>query len=877
MPSTMAERRSKPRDRARAADDRDAISIAPGKGQLVYVGRDGEVKNPSAVRNRQLAAVRRVRRHHRRRRRSRRDVVSGARPVLPRCSAAGSSAPCARSSASTRRASRCRKGDAVDRAATLAEPVTRAWWAPGRVRALAELRVAIADALEGHGEQGARSRTARARKLSPRLIQHQFSLLHGDQPADRARSHEGSARPARGPRRRADRRGAQAVVLDRGDAPRGRREPARARLDDGRAPRSDAQGPVDDGRRGPPAAVRLVLRAPRRARRRAVRVASGEGARGLASPRGRDAEARRVDGEVPRASRHPERRVSADAGDESPLPSSVYFSSASSRQVREDHLVEALLRDQALAEAAALVLASLADALRLRRRGGLRRCADDHRRTRHHDAAAGAGVGRGRRGASGSARSRAARVRLLRDARGRRRRRRGTRSAVDAGARAFCGVGSGGSPAAAAHPSRGLGRRRRGRGFGPARRSRRAATEAGGDRGDASGLLAHRHARRPSPARLIEYCPGARIARPAAARPTVALARRPRSRRCLVAMALVRWQRARHDRGRRDRGARSAGASAAASPRCGSRRALGVGCDRRAAAAAGSSADPTGMPSPGRRVGRDRGRDAVVGGRRRGVARRAMPTASCRMISISGTSRADATAAVAGAGIGGGCAARAARRRAAASRVGTVAAASRRRRRRRGSSAAGGIVLGRGRRGGGMLRNCGARLVRSAVCVRAGVGSGALLGSETRWCAWRRALARRPGAPMTRGSRSRSSCRRLRDRRPRSPGRSARRRLSRRRHRARLEPGCAREVDVDLVVEGAPVEVLHHGLVLGLHQGLDRVLVRAGVVDQLAGRDDHALVEQVREQVGAQDARILGLDVKHQSSVPDVVVVPEDG
>jgi hypothetical protein len=66
------------------------------------------------------------------------------------------------------------KGDAVTGRA-LAEPVTRAWWAPARVRALAELRVAIADALEGHGEQ-ALDRVRRARgKLSPRLIQHQFS------------------------------------------------------------------------------------------------------------------------------------------------------------------------------------------------------------------------------------------------------------------------------------------------------------------------------------------------------------------------------------------------------------------------------------------------------------------------------------------------------------------------------------------------------------------------------------------------------------------------------------------------------------------------------------------------------------------------------
>jgi hypothetical protein len=43
------------------------------------------------------------------------------------------------------------------------------------VRALAELRVAIADALDGHGELALdKVRRARA-KLSPRLVQHQFS------------------------------------------------------------------------------------------------------------------------------------------------------------------------------------------------------------------------------------------------------------------------------------------------------------------------------------------------------------------------------------------------------------------------------------------------------------------------------------------------------------------------------------------------------------------------------------------------------------------------------------------------------------------------------------------------------------------------------
>jgi hypothetical protein len=57
----------------------------------------------------------------------------------------------------------------------LAEPISRAWWAPGRVRILAELRVAFADALDGRGDQALeRLRHARA-KLSPRLVQYQFS------------------------------------------------------------------------------------------------------------------------------------------------------------------------------------------------------------------------------------------------------------------------------------------------------------------------------------------------------------------------------------------------------------------------------------------------------------------------------------------------------------------------------------------------------------------------------------------------------------------------------------------------------------------------------------------------------------------------------
>jgi len=144
-----------------------------GKGQLVYVGRDGEVKNPSDVRNRQLAAYLAF------------GGITAAGVAL-----AASSFPLlipfylllgGRFLGTVRAVRRVNEasvalsnGDAA-MGRELAEPVSRSWWAPGRVRALAELRVAIADALDGRGEQALeRVRHARVR-LSPRLIQHQFS------------------------------------------------------------------------------------------------------------------------------------------------------------------------------------------------------------------------------------------------------------------------------------------------------------------------------------------------------------------------------------------------------------------------------------------------------------------------------------------------------------------------------------------------------------------------------------------------------------------------------------------------------------------------------------------------------------------------------
>jgi len=144
-----------------------------GKGQLVYVGRDGEVKDPTGVRNRQVAAYLAF------------GGITAAGVAL-----AASSFPLlipfyavlgSRFIGTVRAVRRVNEasvalsnGDSVAGRA-LAEPIARAWWAPARVRALAELRVAIADALDGHGEQALdRVRLARA-KLSPRLIQYQFS------------------------------------------------------------------------------------------------------------------------------------------------------------------------------------------------------------------------------------------------------------------------------------------------------------------------------------------------------------------------------------------------------------------------------------------------------------------------------------------------------------------------------------------------------------------------------------------------------------------------------------------------------------------------------------------------------------------------------
>ncbi len=158
-----------------AADPKDPVALVPlrpmiardldraGKGQLVYVGRDGEVKDPAGVRNRQIAAY-----------------VAFGGITAAGVALAASSFPLlipfylalgGRFVGTVRAVKRVNEasvalsnGDALAGRA-LAEPVSRAVGARPRPR-LAELRVAIADALDGKGEQ-ALERVRRAR-VKPR-------------------------------------------------------------------------------------------------------------------------------------------------------------------------------------------------------------------------------------------------------------------------------------------------------------------------------------------------------------------------------------------------------------------------------------------------------------------------------------------------------------------------------------------------------------------------------------------------------------------------------------------------------------------------------------------------------------------------------------
>lgn len=143
------------------------------KGQLLYVGNDGEVRSPEALRTRNVVAY---------------GLVGGVTAsgvvlaamtfpaIIPLYVALGG-----RFAASAHAIRKLNQSSAAlgrgepAEARAAAEPVTRAWWLPRHVRALAELRLAAALALEGKPEEAlGRLRRGRAR-LSPRSVQYRSS------------------------------------------------------------------------------------------------------------------------------------------------------------------------------------------------------------------------------------------------------------------------------------------------------------------------------------------------------------------------------------------------------------------------------------------------------------------------------------------------------------------------------------------------------------------------------------------------------------------------------------------------------------------------------------------------------------------------------
>ncbi|MEZ4363124.1 MAG: hypothetical protein R3B48_23315 [Kofleriaceae bacterium] len=143
------------------------------KGQLLYVGNDGEVRSPEALRTRNalvyglIGGV----------------TVSGIAlaavtfpAVIPLYLVLGGRFAASASAIQKLNASSAALGRGEAQAAQrAAEPVAKAWWLPPRVRALAELRIAAAMAIEGHAEEAlTRLRRGRA-QLSPRSVQHRSS------------------------------------------------------------------------------------------------------------------------------------------------------------------------------------------------------------------------------------------------------------------------------------------------------------------------------------------------------------------------------------------------------------------------------------------------------------------------------------------------------------------------------------------------------------------------------------------------------------------------------------------------------------------------------------------------------------------------------
>lgn len=143
------------------------------KGQLLYVGNDGEVRSPEALRARNVLAY---------------GLIGGVTvsgialaavtfpPIIPLYVVLGGRFAASANAIQRLNAASAAlgRGDAVE-AQKAAEPVARAWWLPRHVRALAEIRVAAALAIEGKAEQ-ALERLRRGRgQLAGRSVQHRSS------------------------------------------------------------------------------------------------------------------------------------------------------------------------------------------------------------------------------------------------------------------------------------------------------------------------------------------------------------------------------------------------------------------------------------------------------------------------------------------------------------------------------------------------------------------------------------------------------------------------------------------------------------------------------------------------------------------------------
>lgn len=143
------------------------------KGQLLYVGNDGEVRSPESLRARNVLAY---------------GLIGGVTvsgialaamtfpPIIPLYVVLGG-----RFAASANAIQRLNTASAAlgrgDAKAALdaALPVAKAWWLPRHVRALADIRVAAALAIEGKAEEAlARLRRGRG-QLSGRSVQHRSS------------------------------------------------------------------------------------------------------------------------------------------------------------------------------------------------------------------------------------------------------------------------------------------------------------------------------------------------------------------------------------------------------------------------------------------------------------------------------------------------------------------------------------------------------------------------------------------------------------------------------------------------------------------------------------------------------------------------------